>query len=453
MATSLAVEGSAELAALLARPLPRYTSYPTVPLWSSRCDAETYRQALQRAGARALQPLSLYVHLPFCKRRCWYCGCNVLVSNDRDKMDSYVDTVAREIEIVARLLDRRRTLARVHLGGGTPTALAPDQLEKLWDAIESCFVLAPDAERAVEVDPRVTTEDHLRCLGGLGFRRLSVGVQDLDPGVQAAIGRIQSYAETVEVVDGARRHGFTSLNIDLVYGLPRQTPASFSSTIEAIVKLRPERVAAFAFAYLPDALPLQRRLPVADMPTPAARVALRAQVAEALESRGYVAIGMDHWALPDDDLAVALAERRLWRDFQGYTTRRARETIGVGTSAISDIGGVYAQNALGLSEHRQAVYAGELATHKGFLRTPEDELRREVILGLLCNLWVDLATIDAGGFAAERAALQPLVADGLLEIDGDQLTVTERGRPFLRNIASVFDAHLTTAPGRFSSSV
>lgn len=440
------------LAASLAVPLPRYTSYPTVPEWSERFSSDEHRAAIVRAGARAAEPLSLYVHLPFCHRRCTYCGCNVVVSNNRGKIDRYLDALELELTTLRRLLGDRGTIARVHFGGGTPTALDLEQLTRICDAIDQTFAIARDAERAIEIDPTVTSVEQLALLGKRGFGRLSVGVQDLDIAVQEAIGRPQSYRQTADAIEGARANGFGSVNLDLVYGLPRQTEAGFAKTLDAVLTLRPERVAAFAFAFVPALRPHQRRLPVADMPTPPQRLALRTIAAQRLEAAGYVAVGMDHWALPDDELAIALRERRLWRDFQGYTTQRTKETIAIGVSSISDVGGVYAQNALGLAEHRTSLQIDQLPTYKGMVRSADDERRRDIITQLMCNLWVDLA--DGGAeFAAERAALRPLVEAELVTLGASDVTITERGRPFLRNVASVFDTYLQRSRGRFSSAV
>ncbi len=444
---------SPALAARLAVPLPRYTSYPTVPEWSDEFSSDDYRAALVRASKRPEEPLSLYVHIPFCHRRCTYCGCNVAVSQDPTKADRYLDTLSLEFAEVSRALGARRGLSAVHWGGGTPTFLSPEQIARLWGMILAHFSLGPGAEASIEIDPTVTSSEQLALLSELGFRRLSIGVQDLDARVQEAIGRIQSLEETARAAETARQVGFGSVNFDLVYGLPRQTVPGFSATIDAVLKLRPDRIAAFAFAYVPDVRPNQRRLPVAELPDPQARLALRAVAAEKLEANGYVAIGMDHWALPGDDLAIALAEKRLWRDFQGYTTQRAKETLALGVSAISDIGGVYAQNSLGLLEYKKLLEKGVLPTSKGLRRSADDEARRSIITQILCNMWIDLGD-EAPRYAEELAALAPLAEAGLVELHGSQLNIPVEGRPFVRHVASVFDTYLRQSKERrFSSAV
>lgn len=445
----------AELLRRLEVPAPRYTSYPTVPVWSSAFSPDDHARALDDAGRRAGEPLSLYVHIPFCKELCSYCGCNVVITRDPARVARYLDALTAELRLVAGRLGARRTLARVHFGGGTPTFLDEAQLARLWRAITDEFTVERGAELAIEVDPVVTRPAQLVLLGGLGFNRISMGVQDFAPEVQRAVHRVQSVEETAAAIAQARAAGFGSVNLDLIYGLPRQTVASFARTLDQVVALAPDRVAVFSFAYVPRVRPNQRLLPQADIPTGAAKLALFAAAQERLAAAGYGPIGMDHFARPDDELARARAARTLWRDFQGYTTRRARATIAVGASAISDFGDAYAQNERALGRYEAAVLAGRLPTVKGLRLGDDDRRRREVIVSLMCNGWVDLGRDGEAYFARELAALAAHERDGLLAARGREVALTELGRVFVRNVAMVFDAYLARGGERpvFSASV
>ena len=434
---------------------PRYTSYPTVPAWSSAFSADDHARALAQAGRRADEPLSLYVHIPFCQELCSYCGCNVVVTRDPARVARYLDALAAELALTAAGLGARRTLGRIHFGGGTPTFLDEAQLERLWRAITAAFTVERDAEVAIEVDPVVTRPEQLALLGGFGFNRISMGVQDFAPEVQRAVHRVQSVEETRAAIAHARAVGFRSVNLDLIYGLPHQTTASFAQTMDTIVALAPDRVAVFSFAYVPKVRPNQRVLPLAAIPTGAAKLALLETAQARLEAAGYRAIGMDHFARPDDELARAQAARTLWRDFQGYTTRRARATVAVGASAISDFGDAYAQNDRALGRYEAAVLGGRHATVKGVWLSDDDRRRREVIVSLLCNGWVDLGPDGETYFAAELAALAAHERDGLVATRGRELSLTELGRTFVRNVAMAFDAHLPRAGERpvFSATI
>jgi oxygen-independent coproporphyrinogen-3 oxidase len=377
---------------------PRYTSYPTVPAWSDAFGHDDHARALDRAAA-VDEPLSLYVHIPFCK-------------------------------------DER-------------------QLEQLWSDITARFTLAPDAEVAIEIDPVVTSQEQLALLGRFGFNRLSMGVQDFDPDVQRAVNRVQSIDETAVAIAGARAAGFVSVNLDLIYGLPHQTVASFARTMDAVVSLAPDRVACFSFAYVPAARPNQRRLPLAAIPTGADKLALLEVAQERLAAAGYRAIGMDHFALAADELARAQEARTLWRDFQGYTTQRARTTIAVGASAISDFGEAYAQNEHALGQYEAAIAAGRHATVKGCWLDDDDRRRRAVIVQLMCNGWVDLGPDGERHFARELERLAGAERDGLVAARGREILLTELGRTFVRNVAMVFDAHLADGAARpvFSTTI
>jgi oxygen-independent coproporphyrinogen-3 oxidase len=433
---------------------PRYTSYPTVPAWSDAFGPDDYARALVEAAASD-EPLSLYVHIPFCKELCDYCGCNVVITRDQGRVERYLAALGHELGLAAALLGRRRTLSRVHFGGGTPTFLDEGQLTRLWRQITERFAIGDGAEVAIEVDPVVTTRAQLRLLGSFGFNRISMGVQDFDADVQRAVHRIQSVAETEAAIADARGAGFASVNLDLIYGLPHQTTASFARTMDQVAALEPDRVAVFSFAYVPSARPNQRRLPLAAIPTGDNKLALLEIARDRLAATGMVAVGIDHFARPGDELARAQAERRLWRDFQGYTTRHAAITVAVGASGISDFGGAYAQNDHALGQYEAAISAGRLATVKGIVLSADDRRRRDVIVQLMCNGWVDLGPDGEQYFARELDTLATLERDGLVSARGREVALTELGQMFARNVAMVFDAHLGPAGSRptFSAAV
>ncbi len=427
---------------------PRYTSYPTVPEWHAMANADALA-ALAVAGADPA-PLSLYVHIPFCKEMCTYCGCHVIVAQDPKKADAYLTLVRREAELQRAALGGRRPITRVHLGGGTPTFLDETQLAELHDILSSNFEILDGAELAIEVDPVVTSFGQLALLARQGYRRLSMGVQDLDPDVQRAVARIQTEEETRAIIEEARRLGFRSVNVDMIYGLPKQTPASWRHTIERVTgSLRPDRVSLFSFAYVPTVKPHQRRLEVADIPTGPAKIELFRIGHDGLIDAGYRAIGMDHFALPDDELAIAQDERRLWRDFQGYSAGRGGAgTIALGVSSISDIGGSYLQNVKTLPRYAAALERGELPVEKGLKRSADDDRRRALIEELMCNLAVTIPDAELPGYARELAKLADLEREGLCTVQGGRIALTALGRVFVRNVAMVFDAYLDRADGK-----
>lgn len=426
---------------------PRYTSYPAATEWTPSFTLAHLAGRLATADALDA-PLSLYVHLPFCEQMCHFCGCNVIATRDRSRADDYLDGLEREAALWAARLPRRRSLGQVHLGGGTPTFLSARQLARLWEIVTRHFTPLPDAELAVEVDPAVTTRAQLSLLGGLGFNRLSVGVQDLDLEVQKAVGRLQSEEDTREVVEGARAYGFSSINVDLMYGLPHQRPDELASTVERILAMHPDRVALFGYAHVPWMKPNQRLLPQAALPGTHERVELFVTAARRLEARGYSQIGLDHFARPGDELAEAQARGTLSRNFQGYTVRAAPDTIALGVSAISDVAGAFVQGPHRLPDWRASVDAGRLPVERGLVRSEDDELRGAAIAALMCLLRLELAPLRARfGDAVEKLrpgldALAPLEDDGLVRRRDDGLDVTPLGRLFLRNIAMAFDGYL-----------
>ncbi len=440
------------------RPGPRYTSYPTAVEFSERFGEEAYRERLRGAASAADEPLSLYVHLPFCEARCTYCGCMTIITRKREVAARYLGYLKREIAMLASALNGRRRVVQYHWGGGTPTYLSPSQIEQLHGCIATHFDIDPAGESAIEVDPRVTTAEQLQVLHSLGFNRLSMGVQDFTPEVQAAIGRNQSAVLTRDLYDAARAIGFRSINLDLIYGLPLQTPDTFSRTLASVIAMRPERIAVYSYAHVPWLRPHQKQINTADLPDRDTKFELIGSAIDAFGQAGYDAIGMDHFALPEDDLAIAARERRLHRNFMGYTTRRAGDMLGVGVSAIGDLHGAFAQNVKKLSTYYEAIDAARFPTERGYALSADDLLRRHVITELMCNFYVDRAeTSRRFGvafdtyFDRELAALAAPggpVEDGFLLTGGSSLEVTDRGRLFVRNICMQFDKYLPAHDGR-----
>lgn len=443
-----------ELLARYDRPGPRYTSYPTAVEFHEGFGPEAYADRLAEAAEHSAGPLSMYVHLPFCEARCSFCGCHVVVARRQSVADAYLGRVIDESHIVADHLGDRRTVVQYHWGGGTPTYYAPEDLRVLHASILESFELAPDAEVAAEIDPRVTTAEHLEVLRDLGFNRLSMGVQDFDAGVQDLIGRHQTAEQTVSSFRRARDLGFASVNIDLIYGLPGQTVASYQRTLEQVLELRPDRLAVYSFAYVPWVRPNQKRIPSQTLPNRDDKFALLALVSQGLVDAGYRAIGMDHFALPDDELAVAADTGTLSRNFMGYTTKRGTEVVALGTSGISDVAGAYAQNHKRLASYYEAIDAGVLPIERGALLDAEDRLRRHVITELMCNARLDFADVErrfgidfTTHFARELdelAAPGGLVEEGFVEIGDGGIQASELGTVFIRNVAMVFDTYLRT---------
>ncbi len=429
------------------RPGPRYTSYPTAPTWRAEFGEAGHRDSLQRASAAAGAPLAMYVHLPFCHSMCFYCGCSVVISNDESKGARYVGEVLAEAKLARDLLTVDRPVVQHHWGGGTPTFLPSDQLERLFTGLAALFPLTPDAEVSIEVDPRVTTVDQLRTLRRCGFDRISMGVQDFDPHVQETIHRVQSFELTRDLVAAAREVGFTSVNLDLVYGLPHQTEAGFGASLAKVLALRPDRLACYGYAHVPWLKKHQRVLPEAAMPKGPAKLALYLAALGAFQDAGYVAIGMDHFGLPGDGLVRAAERGDLHRNFMGYTTAPAEDMLSFGVTAISELAGAFAQNKKPLNEYRSDVAAGRLPVERGLRRSADDEARRRVILDLMCRF--RLRWDDHGGrehfartYATALQKLPPMAADGLCTIDDDGIRVTALGRMFVRNLAMPFDAYL-----------
>ncbi|HZZ14319.1 MAG TPA: oxygen-independent coproporphyrinogen III oxidase [Paraburkholderia sp.] len=429
---------------------PRYTSYPTALQFRNEFDCADYARAAADPGAFATD-LSLYFHIPFCDTVCFYCGCNKIATKNRAHARRYVDRLKREMALQAACFDTRRPASQLHWGGGTPTFLSHDEMTELMVAAREHFTLLPDSEGeySIEVDPREASPDTIAHLRKLGFNRLSLGVQDFDPLVQQAINRIQPLEMTASVMQAARANGFHSIGVDLIYGLPHQTVKSFSRTLDTMIDLAPDRLSVFAYAHMPQLFKMQRHLDEATLPSPDVRLAILRTVVERLTDAGYVYIGMDHFALPTDELSHAQTQRTLHRNFQGYSTRAECDLIGFGASSISKVGDVYAQNAKDLPGYAAAIDAGRLAITRGVRLSADDRLRRDVITQLMCNLELRFDEFEAAygirfaeTFAPELKRLRDFARDGLVSLSHSKLEVQMAGRMLVRNIAMVFDRYL-----------
>ncbi|MBU6491168.1 MAG: oxygen-independent coproporphyrinogen III oxidase [Burkholderiales bacterium] len=442
---------------------PRYTSYPTAPQFHDRFGAAEYRQAAAQ-NRQSGQPLSLYMHLPFCDTVCFYCACNKVITRNRARTRPYLDRLYREIAAQAALFDgARRPIAQLHWGGGTPTFLSHDEMSELMAVTGAHFQLLGDdqGEYSIEVDPREASPDTIALLRELGFNRLSVGVQDFDPQVQRAVNRIQPRAVTEATVNAARQTGFRSISLDLIYGLPHQSVASFSRTLDAVLELAPDRLSVFNYAHLPQFFKMQQQIDESALPGPAEKLAILKTSIERLGEAGYVYIGMDHFARPDDELAQAQVNRTLYRNFQGYSTHADCDLIGLGVSAIGKIGNFYAQNLKVLPDYQNAIDAEGLAVTRGIMLNDDDLLRRAVINQLMCHFELPLEPLEtqfgidpADYFRDEFERLRAFEADGLLTIEPDRLRVLPAGRLLVRNICMVFDRYLAAQPAqRFSKTL
>ena len=433
--------------------IPRYTSYPTAPSWTTAVGPMQWRDHVRATSANA-RDLSLYVHIPFCEKRCLFCGCNVIITPKHELANNYLDVLAKEVKLLRDAWRGTGKVIQLHLGGGTPNYLRPDEMARLISILSEAFEFSPTAERSIEVDPRMASpEDITRLAKDNGFSRISFGVQDFHEDTQHAIGREQTLECTFANVAAARQSGFRGVNIDLIYGLPRQTTSSWSSSLDRVCKLRPDRIALYNFAYLPGRLPHQRTLVESEMPNPSAKLQMFIEAHERLTEAGWNFIGMDHYALADDSLSLAQQAGTLRRNFMGYTTLRGTNLLGFGTSAISDFEGAFAQNVKKLSQYNSLVGEGLLPIEHGLILSDDDKLRRFMIEELMCNGRLQFDGEYGHKVAelvnAELQALQSLADDGLIELGHDSVRVLPKGRLFLRNIAAVFDAYLkrsSTAP-------
>ncbi len=449
------------------RPGPRYTSYPTAPQFSPAFGEAQLREAAQASNGDPIpRRLSLYVHVPFCLSPCFYCGCNRIITRDLARADTYLARLYREIDLTAALFDRDREVIQLHFGGGTPNFLSPAQLREVVDTLRRQFHFSDSPERdiSIELDPRFISPADVAELAAIGFNRASLGVQEFDPAVQEAVNRVQSVEQTLAVIDACRASGFRSVNVDLIYGLPKQNPAGFSRTLDTVVAARPARIAVYSYAHLPDLFKAQKQIEAADLPSPEVKLGLLEQAIEKLTDAGYAYIGMDHFALPDDELAQAQARGGLHRNFMGYTTHADSDLVGLGVSAISHIGDSFSQNPRDLPSWQIALDEGRLPVFRGMRLSEDDQLRADLIQRLMCQGEVPIGALERryaidfrAYFADALQRLRPLVADGLVRIEAERITVTSQGRLLLRNIAMCFDHYLdqpvADAAPRFSRAI
>ena len=442
-------------------PGPRYTSYPPATQFTAELDTLDLDRAIDEDNCPGSGPLSLYFHLPFCESLCWYCGCNTVITRRRAAAGEYLDDLARELALTASLIDRSRPVAQIHLGGGTPTFFPPDELRRLGALIRKHFNVGPGCEFGVEVDPRRLTEAHVAALREIGANRASLGVQDTNPRVQLAVHRIQPHRLNVQTMDWLRAAGFGSINVDLIFGLPLQTATSFGRTIDEVLGLEPDRLSVFSYAHVPWIKPAQKILEERhDLPDAEEKLAMFAVAHEKLTAAGYIDIGLDHFARPDDELAVAQRAGTLHRNFQGYSTHGGASLYAFGVSSISSTADTYRQNLKSLDEWRTALDAGRLPVERGLRLTEEDQRRRTIIMRLMCDRRLDFATLSRSlgvdfqkHYAAELASLADLEADGIVARLPGSMNVTRLGVPLLRVVAMRFDPHMRGSATRHSKTI
>ena len=430
---------------------PRYTSYPTAPMFHAGVGALDYASTLERV-ADDDAPLSLYIHIPFCNTVCYYCGCNKIVTKQYDQAAPYLELLLKEIDQVATAMGNcKRPVTQLHFGGGTPTFMSNDQMRAIMDKLRQCFnfVAKDEGEFSIEIDPRECDEDTVSVLQEIGLNRMSMGVQDFDPIVQKAVNRIQSKEETMRVLLEARQHGFESMNIDLMYGLPHQTVETFDRTLNTIIDFSPDRIALFNYAHLPHMFMPQRRIDEASIPTPQEKLNILEHSINKLLDAGYIFIGMDHFAKPDDELTIAQQEGKLYRNFQGYSTQADCDLIGFGVTSIGYVGGGFFQNHREMEAYAQEVENGEFSVFRGYVLSDEDHLRRQVIMRLMCDFALEYAQFESEfginfkeHFADGLSDLKEMSEDNLVELREDGLTVLPAGRLLIRNVAMTFDEYL-----------
>lgn len=440
---------------------PRYTSYPTAPQFTEDFTAADYAEKAQQVG-RKKAPLSLYVHIPFCNTICFYCGCNKVITANYKRAESYLDFLEIEMQMQAKWFADRE-VTQLHFGGGTPTYLNEDDLRRVMGDLGRHFRLsdAPEREFSIEIDPRTVSREKLEVLAELGFNRMSLGVQDFDPDVQKAVNRIQSIEQTKAVLDVGRELGFRSTNVDLIYGLPKQTLESFEQTLDTVISMRPERLAVYSYAHMPQLFKTQKQINEADLPSADDKLDLLELTINAFTDAGYQYIGMDHFALPSDELAVALKEGTLQRNFQGYSTHAELDMLSLGVSSIGFLDDTYTQNSRDINEYQQTLAEGRLPIMRGSTLTQEDKLRRRVIQDIMCQgilrfkeVEDEFGIVFMEHFGKEIGEMTELMADALILLGADELRVTRKGRLFLRNIAMVFDEYLSTdGPQRYSKAI
>jgi len=429
---------------------PRYTSYPTAPMFHDGINAAAYNDALSRAS-NIDAPISLYLHVPFCDTVCYYCGCNKIATKQRHRATPYVENMLKEINMLADRLGDRRKVSQLHWGGGTPTFLNEAQFRQLMDTMHKRFDFLPDneGEYSIEIDPRECDANMVALLRELGLNRMSMGVQDFDPAVQKAVNRIQSREETLQILTEARKHGFQSINIDLMYGLPLQNIDSFNATLDTIIEFSPDRIALFNYAHLPHMFPPQRRIDESQLPTPQQKLAILKHSIDKLLHAGYQFIGMDHFAKPDDELTIAQKEGKLYRNFQGYSTHADADMVGIGITSIGYIDNTFVQNDKTVDGYYESIENNRLAVFRGYQLSEEDLLRRHIIMRLMCDFALDFAAVEKqfsihfrSHFADALQELEAMADDGLLDLTATTITVRTAGRMLIRNIVMPFDEYL-----------
>ncbi len=437
---------------------PRYTSYPTANNFSAFSQTD-YESQVALSNERQ-GPISLYCHIPFCDTVCFYCGCNKVVTKDKTKAEPYLTALFKEIDQQGALFDHSRQVEQMHFGGGTPTFLSNEQIIRLSEKLQSAFNFADDGEYSIEIDPRGVDEETIKALAKARFNRISLGVQDFNAEVQKAVNRIQSFEQTKSVIDSARAHGFESVSIDLIYGLPKQSVETFKTTLQQVSELRPDRISLFNYAHLPELFKPQRRIDVLALPSADEKLAIFQYSMDFLLAQGYVYIGMDHFSLPEDPLAIAQQEGHLYRNFQGYATHADCDIVGLGLSSIGQVGDSFSQNEKNIEQYYQRIEAGELPVIKGQLINDDDKLRRAVIMDLICHFELNFAKIEqvydinfSEYFAQALVGLAEMHADGLLVLDAHSIKVQEKGKLLIRNICMVFDAYLASSKTQFSKTI
>lgn len=432
-------------------PGPRYTSYPPANRFNEDLEALDIESAIETDNEDPTRPLSLYFHLPFCESRCWYCGCTTIITRRRDWADAYLEDLAREIELVSTKINPKRLVSQLHFGGGTPTFFPPDALKRLGDEIHGRFKFTEDAELSVEIDPRHATSEHVAALRAMGMNRASLGVQDTNPVVQKAIHRVQPNEINRATVARLRDAGISAINLDLIYGLPLQTPETVATTVDDVLELAPDRLSVFSYAHVPWMKPAQRIFDQrGEMPDPEMKLAMFGVMREKLLAAGYVDVGLDHFARPDDELALAQRNRALHRNFQGYSTRSGASLYGFGISSISQTDEIYRQSPKSLVPYRASLNAGKIPVERGYRLTAEDHRRRRLIMAVMCERRLDFRQLSdelscdvKSVYAPELDSLQSLISDGLIEISSEALRVLPKGEPLLRVVAMAFDQTLS----------
>jgi|TARA_B100001105_G_scaffold253812_1_gene248146 oxygen-independent coproporphyrinogen-3 oxidase len=437
---------------------PRYTSYPTANNFSE-LSLEDYKQQSVLSNRRKTS-ISLYCHIPFCDTVCYYCGCNKVVTKDKSRAEPYIDALFKEIEMQSSLFDKERLVEQMHFGGGTPTFLSKEQIIRLSNKLQQSFNFSPNGEYSIEIDPRGIDEDLIESLTLARFNRISLGVQDFDLKVQKAVNRVQSFKQTKAVVEISRKNGFKSISIDLIYGLPRQSKDTFKRTLEKVKELRPDRISLFNYAHLPELFKPQRRIVAEELPSPSEKLNIFQYSLEYLIGLGYIYIGMDHFALPDDPLAIAQSEGNLYRNFQGYSTHSECDIVGLGLSSIGQVADSFSQNEKSLEKYYQALESGQLPINKGLIINQDDKIRRALIMELICHFEVNISRLEerysikfTNYFADSFEKLVEMQNDGLVELKSDSIKVMDRGKLLVRNICMLFDSYLELSDASFSKTI